>query len=491
MANISGRFDNENIVKTIQVDAEGLHRVFDGGEAINVTGTATVNDVTFYDYDGSILYSYTADEFLALSSMPEDPTHEGLISLGWNWDFTNARLYVADYGKLNIGEMYAPEDGKTHIKIHIPEGGRTEIPLCFTQSVANGVIVNWGDGSNTETSDVIVTNGSVEIHHTYEEDNTDYEITLETTNSCEIGYGYKAKNGRISLLGGSDTENAVFQVFPTYITELIISDSVTSIESGAFSNCTHLQSLIIPDSITSIGDGAFVGCYDLQSLTVPSSITSINASIFDGCRSLQSLILSDSITSIGAFAFSLCRSLRSLSIPNLVTSIEDNAFESCEYLQTLIIPHSVRSIGDGAFSNCNTLRSLTIPNSITSIEANTFTYCDHLEYLQLPDSITSIGDAAFTGCCTLQSFTLPSSITSIGDEAFAYCEQLFQCTLLSTVPPTLGTNAFQNLHPDAKFLVPAGTYDTYVAAEDWLPYADYIITNPGDTTPPPDSPGGK
>ena len=42
-------------------------------------------EVNFLDYDGTILYSYTAAEFAALPSMPANPTHDGLTEQGWNW----------------------------------------------------------------------------------------------------------------------------------------------------------------------------------------------------------------------------------------------------------------------------------------------------------------------------------------------------------------------------------------------------------------------
>lgn len=43
----------------------------------------------------------------------------------------------------------------------------------------------------------------------------------------------------------------------------MILDSVTSIGSGAFSDCTSLTSIVIGDGVTSIGDYAFSDCYSL------------------------------------------------------------------------------------------------------------------------------------------------------------------------------------------------------------------------------------
>lgn len=42
----------------------------EGGGAM---ATASVKDVNFRDYDGTCLYSYTKEEFLALSVLPELP----------------------------------------------------------------------------------------------------------------------------------------------------------------------------------------------------------------------------------------------------------------------------------------------------------------------------------------------------------------------------------------------------------------------------------
>lgn len=46
----------------------------------------------------------------------------------------------------------------------------------------------------------------------------------------------------------------------------MIPNSVTSIGSNAFSNCSNLASITIPDSVTSIGDYAFRGCSSLTSI---------------------------------------------------------------------------------------------------------------------------------------------------------------------------------------------------------------------------------
>ena len=56
--------------------------------------------------------------------MPANPDHsaDGLTAQGWNWTLSDAKTYVAAYGRLDIGQMYITSDGKTHIYIHLEQG---------------------------------------------------------------------------------------------------------------------------------------------------------------------------------------------------------------------------------------------------------------------------------------------------------------------------------------------------------------------------------
>ena len=93
------------------------------------------------------------------------------------------------------------------------------------------------------------------------------------------------------------------------ISELIISDSVTSIRESAFGKCISLTSVVIPDSVTSIGKSAFRGCEKLVSVVIPDSVTSIGESAFRECKRLASVVIPDSVTSIGKEAFDGCKKL--------------------------------------------------------------------------------------------------------------------------------------------------------------------------------------
>ena len=64
-------------------------------------------------------------------------------------------------------------------------------------------------------------------------------------------------------------------------TSYTIPDSVTSIGSYAFDDCTSLTSVTIPNGVTNIGDSAFSQCYNLTSVYFQGNAPSFGADVFD------------------------------------------------------------------------------------------------------------------------------------------------------------------------------------------------------------------
>ena len=233
-------------------------------------------------------------------------------------------------------------------------------------------------------------------------------------------------------------------------TNVTIPNSVTSIGSNVFKNCSSLTSVTILNSVISVGDYAFYGCSSLTSVTMPNSVISVGDYAFYGCSSLTSVTIPDSITTIGSCSFYNCRGLTSVTIPNSVTSIGNSVFYNCRGLTSVTIPNSVTSIGGHAFFGCSSLTSITLPDSLTSIE----THC-------------------FYSCSSLTSIVIPSSITSLGNYAFDCCYSLQKVYFEGIIPPTITSSSFAGCG-SVLFYVPCQSINAYRNASYWSNYSSRI-----------------
>ena len=347
---------------------EGIQTGGGGGS----TSDAAMKDVNFYDYDGTLVASYTLAEAQALTAFPNGPTHDGLTFQGWNWSLEKIHALTRP---MNVGAMYITDDGATRLHIRIAAVGRMTVPLYIGQTVANGVSIDWGDGSTAET---LAGTGKVNSTHTYAEPG-DYVISLMPQDGCTLSFG----NGSSSYcVMGSTGNNG--KVYCNMLQEVYIGDGVTSIGNSAFYSCYSLASITIPNGVTSIGNSAFSGCYSLASIAIPNGVTSISYSSFYNCYSLASIAIPNGVTSIGNSAFYNCYSLASIAIPNGVTSIGNSAFYNC-YGMRYYDFSAYTSVP--ALSNTNVFRNIPsdcqmlIPAALVDAwkaATNWSTYADHI-----------------------------------------------------------------------------------------------------------------
>jgi hypothetical protein len=87
-----------------------------------------------------------------------------------------------------------------------------------------------------------------------------------------------------------------------------MSDYVTTIGEGAFSQCYQLTSFEMPNNVESIGTLAFNMCYSLTAITIPSSLTNLDYWTFPGCSGLtkvelnsNAIVSKDFGTSLGSY----------------------------------------------------------------------------------------------------------------------------------------------------------------------------------------------
>ena len=296
---------------------DGFKSAVDGIQTGGSTTPGAPGDITFYDYDGTIVTSWTLEELATKTALPDYPSHEGLTCQGWNWSLADLKTTNR---KMNVGAMYITDDGATRLHIRIATVGRMTVPLYIGQTVANGVSIDWGDGSAAET---LSGTGKVNTSHTYAEPG-DYVISLMPEDGCKLSFG----NGSSSYcVMGSIGNNGI--VYCNMLQEVYIGDGVTSIGNFAFSVCYSLASITIPNGVTSIGNSAFSVCYSLANITIPNGVTSIRSYAFSTCYSLASITIPNGVKYIDSFAFQNCYSLANITIPDGVIYINSSTFANC------------------------------------------------------------------------------------------------------------------------------------------------------------------
>ena len=318
------------------------------------------NDVNFIDYDGTIVASYSAADFANLSAMPDNPTHTGLTAQGWNWTLADAKAQVSVSGQLVIGQMYVTSDGKTRIYLSIPNELLCEVKLNWGQTVANGVTIDWGDGTATET---FSGTGSKNQYHTYASVG-DYCITLNPT------------SGTLTLGGGGGTSTLIYgRTNPQGLRNILKRVEVgrnTEFAASCFYCSYLLEYVTIPKEITTIPNLLLYNTYMLKSLVIPHGVSSITTNTFRLSYALEWLSIPKSLTTFGNYCFNGAL-LRSFTIPLATTAIPDSLLNADKALVKIVIPSSVTSIGTQSFYSCESLQEIhfkpTTPPTVANANA--------------------------------------------------------------------------------------------------------------------------
>lgn len=374
----------ENIAKdAVVAGIVGEHVGGGGASTIESFEPEWIEDICFWDYDGTLILHIPVSAAKHLTSLPEVPEHTGLVFQEWN--YTLEEIQNTTY-PLDIGATYITADGHTHAVITITDSSKRAVPLHFRQTVANGVTVYWGDGSSSKSATV----GRTSLTHTYSAIGT-YEIRLEVADGCIMNPGGGGTS--YSFVGGSDS------TYRQYLTEVYIGNNCTQLADYAFYWHLRLKYLTIP--IGSVVEGVkylLQTCYDVHTVIIPQGVNALGTYCISGIGSTTSENFN-------------CR----ISIPATVTTLGDRTPSSLYRTNgRVVIPPGITTLGNYAFSDCRCITRIYLPPSLRSI-GNSFAYsCYCLVELHLPEGLQSIGESFMSGVARARKAVIPSTVTSIG-----------------------------------------------------------------------------
>ena len=198
-------------------------------------------DVNFYDYDGTRVYSYGKEDFLGLSSLPDNPNHNNLIAQGWNWSLSDTKEYVQNYGILDVGQMYdaktsASTYGSLEIDIELKEGYLT--PTLSVDIIDNSTgqqyYINWGDSQA-----VSLPINTINLSHTYNTPGK-YTIKVSTVYSRGNAFSITGTSSGSSFFTGGGTNDDIYR---NCITAVRIGSCVEELGDYAFKDCHSLRTI--------------------------------------------------------------------------------------------------------------------------------------------------------------------------------------------------------------------------------------------------------
>lgn len=224
---------------------------------------------------------------------------------------------------------------------------------------------------------------------------------------------------------------------------VVVMDGTLLIKSSAFENNSYIRNIVVPSSVTSIGAKAFFGVPNLNEITLPfvgktAGSSEKLGSVFGGT---DNTILSPNLTKVNISnsntifdsAFSKASYLEEINYLTEVTTIYGYAFSECSNLIKVQTGDNIQNIGESIFYKCFNISEIKLPfigSNISDIRTityllgsnsgtNLYSYytCKKLELTSL--SLTILPSSFLAGFSSLNTVILPSSITKIGSESFS------------------------------------------------------------------------
>lgn len=411
-----------------------------GGEEVE---SKEYKDVNFFDYEGTILYSYTWDEAKVMTELPPlpDRTSEGLVCQGWNYTLEDMMAQADENGEngyADIGAIYTTDDGSTRIHIELTEENDLDFEFYMTGRNGDLYSVDWGDGVKEDSSfDSSAYTSTANTHHYKTKGAYIVKVYCITGNSLQIGRNDNILSNPLhvsKILGIHNAGNIMVVYRCQYFFNLEFltfhKDQKIHNNLGQYTPFTALKHISIPKGIMLQYTNAYDNAFFLKSISLPNATSELRPFIAN--TDVRTLKIPKNAALASNFSLNSATKLRTIygKLPNIWSS---NMFSNCRNLKlgtykggedTVIIPGS-------CFSYNQMMHTLKIPSGVTTIQQNAFFYCTAMEL-------------------------------------YDFCD-------VKAIPALQSANAFSYMPTDCKIVVPDELVEEWKAATNWASYADYII----------------
>ena len=273
------------------------------------------------------------------------------------------------------------------------------------------------------------------------EDGNSYVLTSYKGNEPEVKIAAEYNGLPVTRI----SNGAFAGNFSTY--KIIIPDSITEIEGGAFSAMSSLYEFeasgayVSVDGVLCTADKKTLVCFPQArdgEYVIPSGVTvypfsfsgsSLNTVDARGAveigeyafylSDVKNITFSETLSVIGRHAFEKS-AVNRIVLPGK-TTVSAGAFSRCEKLVYADVSQSVLD-GEGVFSGDTSLLAVSFPKLQQNIPALCFCGCTSLVTAPTGNSVTGIENKAFYGCTGLKYAYVGGA--EVADDAFGLCDNV-------------------------------------------------------------------
>lgn len=289
----------------------------------------------------------------------------------------------------------------------------------------------------------------------------DFEIPspgIYTTNINKIKY-VLFEHEKIGWVIGTESDIEGDIIIPSSIIYEHNNYAITTIMEKAFAS-TNISSAVVSEGITTIETGAFFGCPNLQSITLPATLNNVtfDNNATNGMSPIPSYIHKDNFINHSQINAEV--DIWKLGI-NLYDEKTAEGFIICNHVL----------IG---YDGPNTPGlSITIPEGVIALNP-IFTW-SNLETIVLPESVTEIRSGVFSSCNSLKNVTIKGQNVNIGDYAFERCPNIKNITLYAMTPPVANNlGILGQVYNNATLYVPDFCVEKYKRTSPWQGFGNYV-----------------
>lgn len=260
------------------------------------------------------------------------------------------------------------------------------------------------------------------------------------------------------------------------ITEVILPESLISISSDTFYNCTNLEKVNIPINCRIMGNNPFAGCPKIKITNESSYFKLVDGVLYNEnftrliyypiLKTSEEYVIDYRCKILGKHSFYLCNNLKYVEFPISVIKLENNPFSGCSQItlnnkspyyhvvdsviydrdyssvigclnsinKDCLILKNVKRICRNSFWNCKGIRKIELPKTLEEIGYNPFVNCSNIEFVSFSNKYKVYNNALFTSdksklVCYPAKYAvgeihLPDETTTLERGAFSGCDKL-------------------------------------------------------------------